>query len=76
MKQREKLLNTYGFDVFDVDENGDLIYREKKVHCCYWHSLQEESDPLEGVNENALRVKLADKMKVWVLFCFKLRGKQ
>lgn len=31
MQQREKLLNTYGFDVMDADEDGNLIYREKKV---------------------------------------------
>ena len=31
MKQREKLLNTYGFDVLEKDENGNLIYREKAV---------------------------------------------
>ncbi|KAK8828984.1 hypothetical protein WA538_000986 [Blastocystis sp. DL] len=55
MKQREKLLNTYGFDVLETDENGNLIYREKAV--------EAEKDPLEGVNENALRVKMAEKMK-------------
>lgn len=31
MRQRERLLNTYGFDVLDTDENGDLIYRQKAV---------------------------------------------
>ena len=31
MKQREQLLNTYGFDVVEADEDGNLIYREKKV---------------------------------------------
>ena len=31
MRQREKLLNTYGFDVLETDQNGDLIYREKAV---------------------------------------------
>ena len=31
MHQREKLLNTYGFDVVEADEDGNLIYREKKV---------------------------------------------
>lgn len=31
MKQREQLLNTYGFDVVDTDQDGNLIYREKKV---------------------------------------------
>ena len=31
MKQREKLLNTYGFDVVETDADGNLIYREKKV---------------------------------------------
>lgn len=31
MQQREKILNTYGFDVMDVDESGNLIYRQKKV---------------------------------------------
>ncbi len=31
MQQREKLLNTYGFDIVEADEDGNLIYREKKV---------------------------------------------
>lgn len=31
MHQREKILNTYGFDVLDVDDNGELIYRQQKV---------------------------------------------
>ena len=31
MKQREQLLNTYGFDVVETDQDGNLIYREKKV---------------------------------------------
>ena len=31
MHQREKILNTYGFDVLDVDANGELIYRQQKV---------------------------------------------
>lgn len=31
MKQREQLLNTYGFDVVDTDQDGNLIYREEKV---------------------------------------------
>ena len=31
MKQREKLLNTYGFDVVETDADGNLIYREKNV---------------------------------------------
>ena len=53
MKKREKILNTYGFDVLEVDGNGELIYRQKA----------EEKDPLEGVNENALRVKMAEKKK-------------
>ncbi|KAK8822980.1 hypothetical protein AV274_4122 [Blastocystis sp. ATCC 50177/Nand II] len=53
MQQREKLLNTYGFDIVEADEDGNLIYREKK----------EEKDPMDGVNENALRVKLIEKKK-------------
>ncbi|CBK24445.2 uncharacterized protein [Blastocystis hominis] len=56
MKQREQLLNTYGFDVVETDQDGNLIYREKKV-------IPEESEPLEGINQNALRVKMAEKMK-------------
>ena len=31
MRKRERLLNTYGFDVLDTDENGNLIYRQKAV---------------------------------------------
>ena len=31
MKKREKILNTYGFDVLEVDGNGELIYRQKAV---------------------------------------------
>lgn len=64
MRQREKLLNTYGFDVLEVDEKGELIYRQKAVHTCDIFSIQEADDPLEGVNENALRVKMAEKKKV------------
>lgn len=37
MHQREKILNTYGFDVMDVDENGNLIYRQKKVLEAWLH---------------------------------------
>ena len=33
MQSREKVLNTYGFDVMDIDQSGNLIYRQKKV-CC------------------------------------------
>ena len=31
MRKRERLLNTYGFDVLDTDEQGNLIYRQKAV---------------------------------------------
>lgn len=64
MKKREKILNTYGFDVLEVDGNGELIYRQKAVSSVHIVSSQEEKDPLEGVNENALRVKMAEKKKV------------
>ena len=65
MHQREKILNTYGFDVLDVDDNGELIYRQQKVQLLLSSIyIQEEKDPLEGVNENKMRVKLAEKAKV------------
>ena len=65
MHQREKILNTYGFDVLDVDDNGELIYRQQKVQLqLSLIYIQEEKDPLEGVNENKMRVKLAEKAKV------------
>ena len=65
MHQREKILNTYGFDVLDVDDNGELIYRQQKVQLqLSFIYIQEEKDPLEGVNENKMRVKLAEKAKV------------
>ena len=65
MHQREKILNTYGFDVLDVDDNGELIYRQQKVQLLLSSIyIQEEKDPLEGVNENKMRVKLAEKATV------------
>ena len=65
MHQREKILNTYGFDVLDVDDNGELIYRQQKVQLLLsFIYISEEKDPLEGVNENKMRVKLAEKAKV------------
>ena len=65
MHQREKILNTYGFDVLDVDDNGELIYRQQKVQLLLsFIYIQEEKDPLEGMNENKMRVKLAEKAKV------------
>lgn len=64
MHQREKILNTYGFDVIEADADGNLIYREKKVGLCWRVHGQEEKDPLDGVNENALRVKMVEKKKV------------
>ena len=39
MHQREKILNTYGFDVMDIDESGNLIYRQKKVIYFCIHSM-------------------------------------
>ena len=36
MQSREKVLNTYGFDVMDIDQSGNLIYRQKKVGCGFW----------------------------------------
>lgn len=69
MQQREKLLNTYGFDVMDADEDGNLIYREKKVVSMREGERQEEKDPLDGVNENVLRVKMIEKKKVNMELC-------
>lgn len=69
MQQREKLLNTYGFDVMDADEDGNLIYREKKVVSMRESERQEEKDPLDGVNENVLRVKMIEKKKVNMELC-------
>lgn len=67
MHQREKILNTYGFDVMDVDESGNLIYRQKKVISIFHNYAKEDVDPLEGVNENKMRVKLAEIAKVVVV---------
>ena len=66
MRKRQRLLNTYGFDVLDTDEQGNLIYRQKAVGSInqMFGYKQEEKDPLEGMNDNALRVKMAEKMKV------------
>ena len=64
MHQREKILNTYGFDVIEADADGNLIYREKKVGLGSRVHGQEEKDPLDGVNENARRVKMVEKKRV------------
>ena len=65
MHQREKILNTYGFDVLDVDDNGELIYRQQKVQLqLSLIYIQEEKDQLESVNENKMRVKLPEKAKL------------
>ena len=65
MQSREKVLNTYGFDVMDIDQSGNLIYRQKKVCCDSGYFMKQvEVDHLEGSNDNKLRVQMAEKLKV------------